>query len=201
VKSNAKKRFDPAMQRVWLLQHIPHRICAALTWLKMDGNWAMLPDPEWKDKSKDKFHIWCIGRSVDEGRKAAMRWLIEFVGVAMTKETREPKRPEPLRGHEDEQVLIDRFDHGELFDLNNKSDALILANAWKGCTQASMHATKDTAHPPVDPKVLERALAIVIKHLEISLYEPNKHLYESGFNLLEVVRDQEERNRFLLIRA
>ena len=27
------------------------------------------------------FHVWCIGRSVDEGRKAAMRWLIEFVGV------------------------------------------------------------------------------------------------------------------------
>ena len=111
----------------------------------------------------------------------------------MTKETREPKMPEPLRGHEDEQVLIDRFDHGELFNLNNKSDALILANAWKGCTQASMHPTIDTRHPPENPKILAEALTKVIKHLDTNIYEPNKHLYEPGFNLLEVVHDQEER--------
>jgi hypothetical protein len=166
----------------------------------MDGDWAMPPDREWKNMGKDKFHIWCIGRSVDEGRKAAMRWLIEFVGVAMDNKTRNPKEPVPLRGHEDEQVLIDRFDHGQLFDLNNnKGDALILAKVWKGCAQASLHPTTNTGHDPVDPKDLAMALKIVVAHLERYLYEPNKHLYESGFTLWEVVRDQEDRKQFKLV--
>lgn len=155
----------------------------------------MPPDPEWKNKDKDKFHIYCIGRSIDEGRKTAMRWLIEFVGVAMDRNTKRPKKPTIFCEHED--VSIEWFGPDKLFDLNHR-DALILANAWKGCTQASMHATIDTAHPPEDPKVLSKALAIVIKHLEKHLYEPNKHLYEPGFTLWEVVRDQAERKRFKL---
>ena len=184
-------KLDSAVQRALLLRDIPHRICASLTWLKkMEGDWAMPPDPKWQDK-EDRFHIYCVGRSVDEGRKAAMRWLIEFVGVAMNNRTRNPKKPEPLPGHEDEQVLIERLDHGKLFDLNH-SDAVILAKVWKGCSQASMHPTIDTGHDPVDPDDLAKALAIVIEHLKKNLYEPN------GFNLLDVVRDQEERKQFKL---
>ena len=40
------------------------------------------------------FHVWCIGRSFDEGRKASMRWLIEFVGVTLDKNGR-PAAPKP----------------------------------------------------------------------------------------------------------
>jgi hypothetical protein len=29
------------------------------------------------------FNVWCVDRTVDEGRKAAMRWLIEFIGVKL----------------------------------------------------------------------------------------------------------------------
>jgi len=151
----------------------------------------MPPDPEWKTTAEDKFHIYCVGRSVDEGRKAAMRWLIEFVGIAMDNKTRAPKRPEPLRAHEDEQILIERLDHGKLFDIKH-GDAIILANVWKGCTQASMHPTTKTSHPPVDSKDLAKALKVVIEHLEKNLYVP------TGFNLLEIVRDQEDRTRFKL---
>ena len=113
----------------------------------------------------------------------------------MDHKTKRPKRPKIFNKNED--VWIKRFGPGKLFNRKHR-DARILANAWKGCTQASMHATINTAHPPEDPKVLAGALAIVIKHLETNLYEPNKHLYESGFSLWEVVHDQEERNRFLL---
>lgn len=195
MAATVTKKLDPATQRLWLLREIPHRICASLTWLTMDGDWAMPPDPEWKNKDRDKFHIWCVGRSVDEGRKAAVRWLIEFVGVAMNNKTRDPKIPLPLHGHEDEQVLIEQFDHGKLFDLNN-SDAVILAKVWKGCAQASLHPTTNTGHDSVDPEDLAMALKIVVGHLEKHLYEPNKLLYESGFSLWEVVRDREERTRF-----
>src|ERR1035441_6844781 len=67
-------------KETWLVQHVPHRICAALPWLRMQGRWAMPQPPV---LSGGDFHVWCIGRSVDEGRKAAMRWLIEFVGVTL----------------------------------------------------------------------------------------------------------------------
>jgi hypothetical protein len=185
-------KLPPKTQRTLLLQDIPHRICASLTWLKtMDGDWAMPPDPEWKNKDKDKFHIYCVGRSVDEGRKAAMRWLIEFVGIAKDNKTKRPKKPAPLRGHEDEQVLIERLDHGKLFDIHC-GDAIILAEVWKGCTQASMHATTNTGHPLVEPKNLAEALKIIIAYLENNLYTPN------GFTLWDVIQDQEDRKRFKL---
>lgn len=192
MTATTPQKLDPAVQRELLLRDIPHRICASLTWLKtMEGDWVMPPDPDWKNKDTDKFHIYCVGRSVDEGRKAAMRWLIEFVGVAMNNKTRKPKKPEPLPGHEEEQVLIERLDCDKLFDVNH-SDAVILANVWKGCTQASMHATTNTNHPLVDPEDLAEALNIVIKYLEENLYTPN------GFTLLDVIHDQEERKRFKL---
>lgn len=191
MTATTPKKLDFDTQRVWLLQHIPHRVCASLTWLDVKGKWAMPPSPEWKDQVRDKFHIWCVGRSVDEGRIAAMRWLIEFVGVAMCNKTGNPKKPSPLPKHEDEQVLIERFDQGELFNLNH-GDARILAQVWKGCSQASMHPTIDTKHPPIGNDKLAEALPIINDHLEKHLYEPNK------LSLLEVLHDQEGRKLFPL---
>jgi hypothetical protein len=177
----APKKLDSATQREWLRQHIPHRICASLSWLTMQGDWGMPPHPEWKDREKSKFHIWCICRSVDEGRKAAMRWLIEFVGIAKN-ENGLPDIP----NYKDNDKWIEHFDFGALFDKSDPNAAK-LADVWKGCTQASMHPTYNTNHPLADPPQLAEALAIVIKHLEKHLYAPN------GFKLLEIVRDQEER--------
>ena len=151
----------------------------------MEGDWTMPPDPEWEKKDKDKldkFHIYCVGRSVDEGRKAAMRWLIEFVGIAMDRKTKSPKRPTIFRKSED--IWIKRFGPGKLFNLKH-CNARILADVWKGCTQASMHATTNTSHPRVDPPELAEALKIIIAHLEKHLYAPN------GLILREVVRDKE----------
>ena len=82
--------LNDAEKEAWLVQHVPHRVCAALAWLPMEGKWTMskLPLP-----NRD-FHVWCIGRSFDEGRKASMRWLIEFVGVTLDKNGR-PAAPKP----------------------------------------------------------------------------------------------------------
>src|SRR5215217_8058119 len=51
-------------KEVWLVQHVPHRICAALTWLDMRGAWTM-PKPPDMPKTGD-FHVWCLNRSVEE---------------------------------------------------------------------------------------------------------------------------------------
>ena len=176
------KKLDCAEQNKWLLQHIPHRICAALTWLPME---KMSPHPEWKDKEKDKFHIWCICRSVDEGRKAAMRWLIEFVGIK-TDAKKNPVRPD----RRPTDVWIEHFHPGTGFNLTDPN-AKKLADVWQGCSQASMHATANTDHPAVGVQELAEALQIVVEYLEKNLYAPN------GFILCEIVRDQEEKKHLI----
>ena len=187
MKTTALLKLDSAVQLELLIRDIPHRICASLTWLKtMSGDWAMPPDPEWKDKDRDKFHIYCVGRSIDEGRKIAMRWLIEFVGVSKNKNNL-PDRP--YRKASD--VWIEHINCGKLFDLQDPN-AEILADVWQGCTQASAHSTRDTSHPLVGETELAEALQIVIDHLEKHLYIPN------GFILREIVCDQEDRKQFKL---
>jgi hypothetical protein len=69
--------LNDAEKQSWLDQHVPHRICAALAGLPMPEKWAA-PRPNLPNRN---FSVWCADRSIDEGRKAAMRWLIEFVGV------------------------------------------------------------------------------------------------------------------------
>ena len=183
-----QKLENSVAQRELLLRDIPHRICAALTWLEnMKGNWKMPPDPKWEDLDRDKFHIWCVGRSVDEGRKAAMRWLTEFVGVAS--ESGQPVIP----NYKPKDVWIEHINHGKLFDLTNPN-AQKLADIWLGCSQSSMHSTRNTSHPPVGEKELGEVLKIVIEHLEKNLYSPN------NFILLDVIHDQEDRKQFKLPR-
>src|ERR1019366_6895391 len=133
----------------------------------MEGKWKMPPDPKWEDKDRDKFHIWCVGRSVDEGRKVAMRWLIEFVGVSRN----ELKQPD-IPNYKPKDIWIEHINHGKLFDLTD-SNAQKLADAWLGCTQSSTHSTRNTNHPLVGEKELGEALKIVIEYLEKNLYEPN----------------------------
>jgi len=131
---------------------------------------------------------YCNDRSVDEGRHIAMRWLIEFVGIADTRVTKEiPDRPKPKRKKEAQQVMINRFKGGDLFD-NTTTDAKILSKLWKGCTQASSHPTIETGHPDIDPPDLAKGLVIIIAHLEKTIYAKN------GYDLLDVVQKQENRD-------
>src|ERR1035441_7608829 len=158
--------LNNAEKETWLVQHVPHRICAALALLPMEGKWAM---PNHPDIPKSDFHVWCINRSVEEGRKASMRWLIEFVGVTLGKKSRKPAEKRP---HENGKSVRICEVGGKLFDTNNK-DALQLANIWEACTQASLHPTMDTNHVPLGPKDLASALQIVLAYLETALYQPN----------------------------
>jgi len=165
-------------KEIWLDQHVPHRICAALTWLTMPGIWAMPQEPALQ---KGAFHVWCIGRSVDEGRKAAMRWLIEFIGVTAD-DNGNPVGTEPHRNNK--SVTIAKVG-GRVFDTKSKN-ARTLSTIWKACSQASMHPTMGTTHDPDGPAELAAALQIVIAHLDDALYKPNHR------NLWQIVHEQEK---------
>jgi len=108
-----------------------------------------------EDKEKDKFHIWCIGRSVDED-ESGNAWLIEFVGVAKT-------RGRPQAKLQSKDVWIEHFNFGILFKPEDPS-AQKLADMWQGIKP---HAFYERYQPSsVDPPELAEALKIVIAHLE-----------------------------------
>ena len=173
--------LNDAEKEIWLVQHVPHRICAALTWLKMLGKWAMPQEPVLPKKD---FHVWCIGRSVDEGHKASMRWLIEFIGIKLKKD-----------GKTDKAIAVEPYSNGKsvtigevggtMFDTNHP-EALGLAKVWQACSQSSLHPTMDTEHDDIGPDEIASALKTVINHLETNLYLPN------GRDLWQIVHDQEE---------
>jgi len=164
----------------WLMQHVPHRICAALAWLPMPGKWAVPRPPDLPNRD---FRVWCVDRCVDEGRKAAMRWLIEFVGVTLDRND----EPAPTKPHENGKSVTIGQVGGIMFDTKTKrQDARKLAKIWQACTQASLHPTADTNHAPLEPDDLANALCIVIDHLETALYRPR------GRDLRKIVREQEE---------
>ena len=176
-------------KETWLVQHVPHRICAALAWLNMEGRWAMPKPPGLPNRD---FHVWCIGRSIDEGRKAAMRWLIEFIGV-MFKPGKPAKNGKPAeiekavapKPHPNGKSVTICQVGGVMFDTNSQ-DALKLAKIWQACSQASLHPTMDTNHCDIEPDDLAGALKIVLAHLETGLYKP------SGRDLWKIVHEQEE---------
>ena len=97
----------------------------------------------------------------------ATRWLIEFIGIKRAgngKATEHKKR----KGFKD--ARIDDLDGGKLFDPSD-ANAQLLADVWKGCSQASSHATNEYNHPVVsDHQELPAALTIVLNHLQNTIY-------------------------------
>jgi hypothetical protein len=78
-------------------------------------------------------------------------------------------------------VRINDLDGGELFSLVDPN-AQALANIWKGCSQASSHATNEYNHPPVDDwKELPAALTVILSHLQRTIYN------QAGKNLCDCV--------------
>jgi hypothetical protein len=139
--------LSPGDQADWRRTHIPHRVRAAIARLDMQQsilqvNTLLDPDRLTPDR---KVYWRCSTDSIWEGRLAATRWLIEFLGICQ--KSGKPARPKKL--HAD--VQLDDFNPGSnsLFDLS-KPDACLLADVWKGCSQASSHATHGSNHPPVN---------------------------------------------------
>jgi hypothetical protein len=96
----------------------------------------------------------------------ALRWLIMFIGI---KQDRFGLPCEAELGPATD-MRIDGIAGGMLF-MPSHADARKLANVWRGCSQATSHATDGANHPPVTEPYLAEALQIVIDHLESTIYE------------------------------
>jgi len=172
--------MDHEEQNEWLVKHIPHRVRAATARLPMEKSPLQvqaLIDPKCRDE-KDKIYWRCATDSIWEGRLAATRWLIEFVGVKQ----KNGQPSECRKKTESNDVRISDFDGGKLFDLhNNLEDAECLANMWKGCSQASSHATNAYNHPSTRDEAVRNVLIIILNYLDETIYE------KAGKNLKDCV--------------
>ena len=158
--------MKPSDEEVWLRQHIPHRLRACLTWLPLQSE--LLTTITDANAHASIMHR-CFLHTVSEGRMAAIRWLIEFVGIREV--NGKPEYPSPRKT----DVSISFIQGGKPIDIDSP-EAAFLAKVWKGCSQASGHPTQDTDHPPVDPKTLDKALRIIVSHLKQTIYsaDPDK---------------------------
>jgi len=150
-----------------MTKHIPHRVRAAIARLPMEQSLLRVTatiDPELRT-DEDKIYWRCSTDSIWEGRLAATRWLIEFVGI---KQDRSGSAARTRKGMHD--VRIDDFDGGALL-VPSTPDGQRLAALWKGCTQASSHATNAYNHPQVNETVLAEALKTVLDHLQDTIYD------------------------------
>ncbi|MDD2764821.1 MAG: hypothetical protein PHE83_12700 [Opitutaceae bacterium] len=154
-------KLTKAEQQEWLRQHIPHRVggsiaCTEVLDEKIAASGAVIDQGAVRNR--------CANHAIWEGRFAATRWLIEFVGVSMDKHG-EPTRPH----HGDFSARIDNFEGGMLFDLSTP-EAKKLAKIWLGCTQATSHATHGSNHPSIRDPERNEALRIIWSHLENTIY-------------------------------
>jgi hypothetical protein len=168
-----KPNLSPDERKSWLSEHIPNRVAAAWIWLpSLKGDWEWKPHKDFSDGA-DRNQIWCIGRAAEHGQKAAIRWLIEFVGICLDKNG-QPVRPKQFDSGTDVSIqdfVDDGSDLRIVLDVADKSSkAWILANVWKGCSQSCVHSTYRTNHPRADPPQLADALLIIVTHLQDKLY-------------------------------
>ena len=159
--AQARPPLNPEEQDQWLAEHVPYRVRASLTDLDFQNEFMPLDADK---QTREKILLHCLQSSVVEGRLAAMRWLIEFVGVAGDCEGN-PKTPDNRRASD---IQITQLG-GKQIDLESV-EAKVLSKVWKACSQASGHPTQGTNHPSLDLKVLNEALRMIIRHLENTIY-------------------------------
>lgn len=161
--------MDAHEQREWICRHIPHRVRAAIARLPMESSLlrvqASIDPPRLTDQ--DEIYWRCATNSIWAGRLAATRWLIEFIGIKQGKNGK-AMRAKKQQGSQD--VRIDNIDGGILFDVDG-AEAQFLADVWKGCSQASSHATNQYDHPSVsDQSALPAAVTLILNHLQNTIY-------------------------------
>jgi hypothetical protein len=167
--SDTIEPMDLHEQSEWMIRHIPHRVRAAIARLDLDNSLLGVKafvDPVLRT---DADHIYwrCSTDSIWEGRLAATRWLIEFVGIRQSRKG----SPAVCKKSFPEDVRIDDFEGGTLLS-HLTPEGQFLAGVWKGCSQASSHATNAYSHPSVsDTKDLPEALKIILDHLQNTIYQ------------------------------
>lgn len=186
-------KLEPDEKVSCLDRDIPNRVCAA--WVRLPGIKG-----EWKCEQQrllgredfavdvDPNEVWCICRALEHGRKVAMRWLIEFVGIGGKDEKENIRRPTRRRTHKPTDVSIQSFgDKGIDPDLSFPLDspkAGFLNDVWEACSKSSVHFTYRTNHTDEDPATLAKAFSIVVEHIQAKVYAPERK------RLIEIVKSK-----------
>ena len=161
----------PPDTREWLDKHIPHRVRAGL------ANSNLLKDhlgsvPQFATTTSRKHEIaWrCISDSFWEGRLAAIRWLIEFLGIKGTRTL--PPQVKVAKKDPDcpDDIRIDDLPNGSVFP-DSDPDAIKLAAFWCGCSKASSHATDNSGHPSLDNAKRDEVMRLIMRHLDKTIYK------------------------------
>jgi len=159
---------DPVEINDWLEKNIPHRIraCLAITTRLGDRLGGL---PEWPIKTdNERIARRCETDAIWEGRIAAMRWLIELVGL--TRDRNGNPIAKPRNPNNSTDFFLDDLPGGTLI-AQTSTEAPTLATVWKGSTQGSSHPTLNSGHPPVNEPELAAALDVIIKHLGATVYK------------------------------
>ena len=159
-----KKLTSKEKQSEWLNQHLPHRLRAGLVGTALLTN---LAGTRVSKAAGKELHQRCFHNAAWEGRLASVRWLIEFIGVQWDSRQNKPKVP--LRSGPFD-VWIEDLDGGVRFDILSP-EAVELAKIWKGCSQATAHPTDSSNHPDVSQPQLERAMEIIHRHLDATVFK------------------------------
>jgi hypothetical protein len=166
--------LDPREATAWLIQHIPFRVTAGIAGTPICDEWANNEPPL---RLPIGLRYVCLNDATFQGRMAACRWLVEFVGL---QERGDPNLgPQPCPSRAAASVVSGKtttdFGLGMLpggsFILPQHSDAKLLARTWKGCAQATSHPTAGTNHPDVSHEILTKVMRIVITHLDQTAYK------------------------------
>jgi hypothetical protein len=174
------KLSAPGDQAEWLNHHLRSRVQASIAGTQYLKEY--LDSGAGTPERNQRLLTACFNQAVWEGRHAALRWLIEFVGIqanAKWEAVSTMKRQateDPSNAKLAEKMKKKRFDvdimdmpGGAYFSLHGPK-AKLLAEMWLGCTQATSHATHGSNHPdPKEPRLSETA-GILAEHLQKTVY-------------------------------
>ena len=149
----------------WLLRnsptnlggHLPNRI--RILWANLpslDRRLGTSPEPDPPDPMQI-IRRRCDTDAIWEGRLAALRWLIEFIGI------------KPAPPHETDACSVWNFPDAEAF--NPGPDFDFLRDMWTSCTKASSHSTHNSGHTPITNAEFERARDLIAAHLNRTIYK------------------------------
>lgn len=152
-------------KRIWRNQHIQTRMLA------LQANLNVIREMQCQlaaDQLVELIQLECVFHAAWEGRHAAARWLIEFVGVKGLKNGK-AIGVSVTAGQENDFVITDVGGVG--IDLNS-ADAVTLAQLRRDINKATSHPTYDSGHEHISEARLHDAATIIKAHLQKTLYSP-----------------------------
>jgi hypothetical protein len=181
---NGGPMYSADETKQWLLEQIPLRVTAGILGSEICDEWAGSED---SPDSRVGLRSACLQDASYLGRLAAVRWLIEFVGIQEVKDRNQGPIPRPSRAAK--AVLFDGVSDdfglsmlpgGRLFTPEHE-DAVLLAKAWKACADATSHPIRNDNHVTISASTLTAVMKIIIRHLDATVYA------RAGFTIREAV--------------